>query len=365
MEFINSFLGAFAFVDASALPDLNVIGKLVQLLYNWIGNYGWTVVVFTVFLKLLTLPLDFWQRYVTKANGDKMEEMKPLLANIDKQYGHDQNKANEEKRKLYKKQGYSMGMQCLPLIITMAVFIFMFSGLQSYTNYISKYNYALLTETYMTAYDEEFAESGDEFAALEAGQDAVKIVYANEIEEKFLWINNVWRPDTWSATMADADSYVKGGMGSAALTTEEKAEFSKEQYNVIREAVIEVDPGYFSKINTDGSIKEGWNGLIILPILAVALTFLSSWITQKQTAAVKKSPDETPDPTQQSSKMMMFMMPIMMGAFAIFYTAAFSVYMVSNSMLTILTTFAIQPIVNSMVAKKRKVNNENKASYKR
>ncbi|HPG91891.1 MAG TPA: membrane protein insertase YidC [Clostridia bacterium] len=365
MEFINSFFGAFAFVDASALPDLNAIGKLVQLLYNWIGNYGWTVVVFTVFLKLLTLPLDFWQRYSTKKNADKMEDMKPLLANIDKQYGHDQNKANEEKRKLYKKQGYSMGAQCLPLIITMAVFIFMFSGLQSYTNYISKYNYALLTETYITAFNENLAESGDQSEALEAGQEAVKVIYTNEIEEKFLWINNIWRPDTWSATMADADTYVKGGMGSVALTAVEKAEFSKEQYNVIREAVIEVSPGYFSKINTDGSIKAGWNGLIILPILAVALTFLSTWITQKQTAAAKKSNDEAPDPTQQSSKMMMFMMPIMMGAFAIFYTAAFAVYMVSNSMLTILTTFIIQPIVNSMVEKKKNQNKETKASYKR
>ena len=42
--------------------SLGVVGKLVRWMHSWIGNYGWTVVVFTVFLKVLMLPLDFWQR---------------------------------------------------------------------------------------------------------------------------------------------------------------------------------------------------------------------------------------------------------------------------------------------------------------
>lgn len=29
--------------------NLGVMGKLVKLMHGWIGNYGWTVVVFTLF----------------------------------------------------------------------------------------------------------------------------------------------------------------------------------------------------------------------------------------------------------------------------------------------------------------------------
>ena len=57
MGIITSFLAS-----GITVPDLNWVGKLVEGLYGAIGNYGWTVVLFTVILKVITLPLDFWQR---------------------------------------------------------------------------------------------------------------------------------------------------------------------------------------------------------------------------------------------------------------------------------------------------------------
>ena len=53
--------------------NLGPIGQLVRLMHQWIGNYGWTVVVFTVFLKLVLLPLDFWQRYSARKSSAKMQ----------------------------------------------------------------------------------------------------------------------------------------------------------------------------------------------------------------------------------------------------------------------------------------------------
>ena len=46
--------------------SLDPVAKLVRAMHGWIGNYGWTVVVFTVFLKVVMLPLDFWQRYASR-----------------------------------------------------------------------------------------------------------------------------------------------------------------------------------------------------------------------------------------------------------------------------------------------------------
>ena len=88
--------------------DMGLVGQLIYWMRSWIGNYGWTVVVFTVFLKLIMLPLDFWQRYSARKSAVKMQKMQPLLDGIDKRYGANTQRANEEKQKLYKKQGYSM-----------------------------------------------------------------------------------------------------------------------------------------------------------------------------------------------------------------------------------------------------------------
>ena len=47
----------------SSEPELtNWIGKLIYALYNGIGNFGWTVVVFTIILKVILSPLDIWQK---------------------------------------------------------------------------------------------------------------------------------------------------------------------------------------------------------------------------------------------------------------------------------------------------------------
>ena len=101
MGSIISFLGSIP------VPDLNWIGQLVQGLYEWIGSYGWTVVLFTVILKLITLPIEFWQRCTTKKNAVKMEQMRPMMAKIDKAYGDNKRGAQIEKNKLMKKFGYS------------------------------------------------------------------------------------------------------------------------------------------------------------------------------------------------------------------------------------------------------------------
>lgn len=355
MEFMSPFLSILCFIDETLLPALNPIGQLIKLLYNWIGSYGWTVVLFTVFLKMLTLPLDYWQKLVMKRNSVKMEEMKPLLANIDKQYGHDQRKANEEKSKLNKKYGYSVAASCLPMIITLVVFFFMLSGINSYTSYISKRDYLLLNDAYNVAFDEAIAGGDGEYAAIEKGKDAVAEAYGDTVQEKFLWIKNIWRPDTWSAPMTDVNTFYK------ELPEAEKALFRKEKYILLYESVTENYPGYFSKTGADGKPTAGWNGLLILPILAIVLSFLSTFLMQKQS---KASVSAEPDPTQQSNKMMMFLMPIMMGVFAFIYTAAFALYMVSNSLLSILANFVMQPIIDRKVAKE-KIKAAPQASYKR
>ena len=145
-------------INTYSEDDLGIMGKLVRWMHSWVGNYGWTVVVFTVFLKVIMLPLDFWQRYASRKSTLKMQQMQPIIEEIDKRYGANTQRANEEKQKLYKKQGFSMMSSCLPMIISMVIFFVMFAGLRNYSTYSSIQNFKRLSNTYYQVYSEQIAQ---------------------------------------------------------------------------------------------------------------------------------------------------------------------------------------------------------------
>lgn len=135
-------------VISYSAEDLGLVAKLIKAMHGWIGNFGWTVVVFTLFLKILMLPLDIWQRYSARKSSLKMAQMQPLLESIDKRYGANTQRANEEKQKLYQKEGFSAMSSCLPLIVTMIVFFVMFNGLRSYATYLNVQTFNTLADVY-------------------------------------------------------------------------------------------------------------------------------------------------------------------------------------------------------------------------
>ena len=378
-----------SFLAALEVPDLNWVGNIVAALYNFVGNYGWTVVLFTVILKVITLPLDFWQRVSTKKNAIKMQQMQPMMEKIDKAYGANVKGAQQEKQKLMKKFGYSMFSSCLPTLVTLVVFIIMFSGLTSYSSHANVKEYNELVEAYhynvvIQAQEEGLVVSDTLKAVIadgvyekgdwnEQAEDAYKAEilpqmselantdqqkylkitegtkvpvaeFAKQNRESFLWIKNIWRADTWQSVMPDYDEFKNGGMGTAGIDGADEAE-----YNVIYNAVTTHAGGYAG---------GAWNGLLILPALAIALSFLSMKLTQGA------NPMANDPQSQKTSKMMMLMMPLMMSFFILLYTAALGVYIVSNSILSIFTTLLITPVVNKMV-KEKDVQIIKQASYRR
>ena len=378
-----------SFLAALQVPDLNWVGSIVAALYNWVGNYGWTVLLFTVILKVITLPLDYWQRSSAKKNAIKMQQMKPMMDKIDKAYGANVKGAQQEKQKLMKKFGYSMFSSCLPTLVTLVVFIIMFSGLTSYSSHANVKEYNQLVEAYhynlVVEAQEQGIEVGDQLKAVvadgvyqagdwseEAEQlfvselqpkialllntDAEKYnaiiegtkipvaAFAEENRESFLWIKNIWRADTWQSVMPDYNEFTNGGMGTTGIEGAIQTE-----YDIIYDAVTTYAGGYAG---------AAWNGLLILPVLAVALSFFSMKMTQK-TQMIGTDPQ-----SQATSKMMTLMMPLMMSFFILLYTAALGVYIVGNSILSMITTVALTPIINRKY-KNTDVQIIKQASYRR
>ncbi len=159
-----------------------------------------------------------------------------------------------------------------------------------------------------------------------------------------MWITNISRPDTWVEAFPEtADKF------TGTLTKRYRAyrdEFDSELYKEIYEGISEQGVGY--KVG-----DKHWNGLMILPVLSIALSFLSTFISNKTSKKKNDVEQLGPDAAaaQSTNKVMMFVMPIMMGIFGFIYTATFALYMVCSSLLSILFTLAMNPVIDRRVAK--------------
>ena len=93
------------------------LGWILDLFYRLIGNYGFAIILFTVFIKLCLFPLDLKQR----KSMAKTQKIQPLLMEIQKKYANDKEKQSQETMKLYQKYGISPMSGCLPMLIQLPI----------------------------------------------------------------------------------------------------------------------------------------------------------------------------------------------------------------------------------------------------
>ena len=305
----------------------NAIGDLIyKYLYGWIsgwsdtwtviGAFGVTVIMFTLFLKVLVSPLDIWQKQVMRKNAKKMEIMKPELEKLQKQCGSNRELLMQKQRALYKKHKYSMFGSCLPMIVTIAVFFIVFGG---YNAAVSKHTYVTydaLEKVYMETFDapENLALSDEERTA--KAEAAVVETYETKYKEPFFWVKNIFSADTWAKAIAPAATAEKNMKNY-------NVELNTKQYNIVMKPLMD-------------KYNDGWNGYLILPIIVLGLNVLSVFLnkTQMQTPSVPGQTEEQAKASQSQQKIMQFIMPAMMFVFALFYSAAFTLYMAVNMLFT-------------------------------
>lgn len=110
---------------------VDIIGGIIKVG----SSMGLGIILFTFILKLITLPLDVWSRISMRKNSLKMEEMRPQLEKLQKQYADNKQLYNQKMTALYKKNGYSMLGGCLPTIVTLVFFFIVLTGFNKYSIY--------------------------------------------------------------------------------------------------------------------------------------------------------------------------------------------------------------------------------------
>lgn len=93
-------------------------------------SYGWAIIVFTIAIKIVTLPLTLKQLKSTKAQ----QELQPKLRELQEKYSKDRQKLAEEQMKLYKESGVNPMGGCLPLLVQMPVLFGLYQALYVLAN---------------------------------------------------------------------------------------------------------------------------------------------------------------------------------------------------------------------------------------
>lgn len=92
---------------------------LLSLIHAWVGNWGWSIIILTVLIKLAFYPLSATS-YKSMA---QMKKLQPKLQSLKERYGDDRQKLNQAMMELYKTERINPLGGCLPILIQIPVFI--------------------------------------------------------------------------------------------------------------------------------------------------------------------------------------------------------------------------------------------------
>ena len=308
-------MNIFNTILLAAKPD-NLIAQFIGVIFDWVGNYGVTVIIFTLILKLALSPLDIWQKVATRKQSKSMARLQPQLEKIQRQYANNPQMLQTKQAELYRKEKVTSSMlaSCLPMIITMVVFFVVFGGFnamvkfqneQIVTMMFDQYDASMTTEELRALYD---SIVGDKY--------------------KFLWIDNIFMADSWANVVPTYTQFIGHGMGE--IGANQIPNMAVADYDKVMRGAMEA----YNKTSFWNIAK--WNGYMILPILSIVTSLLSTKFMQYTNPQQPTGTKEQQRQAQMSQKMMMIMMPIMMGIFSLFYSSAFSLYIfISNLVSTI------------------------------
>ena len=378
MDYIN-------LLGSSGWPD-GLWPALIKI-FDFVGNYALIIIVFTICLKLVLSPLDFLQRFYTNKTTRAQARLAPQLEKLKRQYGNNQNLLYQKQNELYQRNGVSNRGSCIfmlvYLVLTLVIFITLFQSMQYIASFKIQNQYNELKSVYYTEYNQEYIQGylglGDEYteeelqtaidakiAELKTGemtqeeaealfeeqrneyvsnaQDLVVVKY-EEVKDSFLWINNIWVPD--KATQKAVLNY------NSYIASTQNNDVTQEEYEEVMGKLLQDD----SKYNVA-------NGYYILSLIVLAVSFLSQYITRKTSQPKGKNGEQIATPG--AGKVMMLLMPAIMVMFTLSSSSIFSIYIITNSLMSTLLVPIIMKICNKIEEKiEQKEYERTKVDYRR
>lgn len=308
-------------------------GNLIDWFVDWVGNYGWAIILLTIALKLVLVPVEIIQKNVNRKNAKMQAIMQPELQKIQQQYPGDRNKLNQKQMELAKKYNFNMTGTCVTLLVTMAITLIVFTSLFTGLNSLSKKQeniaFTEIYQTYQEAKDYTQDTANEQFFNEDdtVNQDAVNDYISTQVNTKFkeqskkysfMWVKNVWKGDTTTSPVVNYSSFKKYALNKGIVVKADLEQFEAD-YKAIKDII---------------HVKNDNNGCYLLIILAGVITFLAQFMQIK--LQEKKTGVKNP-----SAKTMLIIMPVFMIIFASTSSALFTLYIIANSIMSALVSTVI------------------------
>lgn len=292
-----------------------------------IGNYGWSIVVFTLLLRIVLFPFD----YKSRVSMRKTTKLQPQLAALQKKYANDKEKLNRKMSELYKKEKINPLSSCLPMLLTLPILFAMWTALRIIAN----------------------EQMVSQVFTILQGQTPTM--------EGWLWVKNLWMPDSpfaaaWpglnSLQLIPADIWqnVYNALIAQGVTlpAEITYDFAGNLQGTIQAiyAYMEKMPEYvtatsnvpgwsFNLLLTQVDLKTMYNGFFILPILAAVTQYLMTVLQPTQPTGTENQQ------AAGTGNFMKWFFPLFSLFVCSSYNAAFSLYWVMGNIIAAVQNIGI------------------------
>ena len=282
---------------------------LLLFFYNLFSSYGVALILFAIVVKLILFPVTLKQKksmiQTTMLSG-KMQQLQ-------KQYGKDRERYNLEIQKLYEKEKVNPMGGCLWSLIPMVVLILLYSIIRyPLTYFMGMSDDQIQTLATQLNWSEVAVSSGWVSAAV---MEKAGNLFQNGAYNQLYLLSLVTKDNLAS---------LQSAVGADGLF-------------VMNFQFLGID---LSKIPNwkfwAGGVTPGSVGLFILPLVSVAVSFLSMKVSMATNQMNKQQENKQMD---QTNKMMMWMMPLMSLWIGFTVPAGLSVYWIAQYFVTMIQEY--------------------------
>ena len=285
-----------------------LFGKLMLWLFNLCGNYGVAVILFALAVKILLLPFQL----KSKKSMMRTSRMTPRLKELEKKFGNDKQKYQEQVNKLYKEEGINPMSGCIWSLLPFPILIALYRAIR----------YPI---TVMMGVAEDLMAEG--------GAIAVKLTELGYDITQYSGTRN-------------ATAYEQ--IYQSQFITEHFDQFAgfSDKLQELSYKFLGLDLGQVPNIKfwTWGGEVSDWApalGLFLIPVISALLSYLSMKISQ---ASTPQTMDQ-----QQSNQTMMLTMPLVSLWICFTMPGVLGIYWIAQSVFAILQDAVLNKIFNKQL----------------
>lgn len=303
---------------------------IMQVCYKLFNNYALALIGYALLAKIVLFPISMKQQ----KSQLKMVRLRPYQNELAKKYGNNKERYNQELQKLYQREGVNPMGSCLPLLIQLPLIYLIYNIVRHPLTYIY-YGVNFTKDTAKHVYDLAI----DSIASLNSTSAAE--VTNKILTEKAVNFENDFSAGVEKALVSITESINNGAASYGSISAHEMEIYAKgTEANLVN---INGDTFFglfsFSDTPSQGGLLS-W--MIIIPLLAAATGFLTSWFSQKLNAS-------TQDPAMQggcSGKTMLYMMPIISLFICWNFNCALGWYWIATNVLSMGQTYILHKMYN-------------------